>query len=196
LIVKQKKAPKKNKKSKTTPDSVHIDSPADGGSVSSSFTASGSGNPDGASVTGILTDTVTGATIQCNPATATIVLGTWNLNFEDVPAGTYVLAVNETDPNTGADAVNITVTAVVSLTIDPPKFSGSTATVTGTCDTATTVSGVISGSKPKFGNPVKQKGKNKYSIDFDGLTSGKKYTVTVYPIRDYASGGSTSFTMP
>jgi hypothetical protein len=192
----KKKNNSKHKKKKLVLDQVHIDTPSDGSPVSSTFSASGSGSPDGATVTGILTDTATGATIQSNPASAQITQGTWNLSFQNVPAGSYVLAVNETDPNNGADAVNITVNSVVGVTMNNPTFSGNTATVTGNCDSATTISAVIASSRPKFGNPVKQKGKPTYKVTFSGLTSGTIYTMTVYPIRDHASGKTTTFTMP
>jgi hypothetical protein len=177
--------------------SVTIQQPGDGTTVTSSFSASGSGGPDNTSVTGILTDTITGNTFQSCPATAVIQLGSWTLTFQNIPPGTYILAVNGLDPNGGADAVTITIppTTAGVLTIPAPTTTTTALTViTGTCDPSLIVSAVVTGSKPaKPGNVAKQGG-GSFSFQFFGLAKGP-HKVTVYPLKDRDKGMSQSFTV-
>jgi hypothetical protein len=166
----------------------------DGHVPAGNLIASGSGEPDGSAVIGILTETTTGVTIQSN-STIGAPPSTWNLGFQNVPAGSYVLAAQQIDPLTGADAINITVDSVVPPIVIRPITPGSTTIVTGTCDDATHISGVVSSPKPKHGTPRTQIGSTNFMIRFTGLTSGN-HTVTVFPIRGGAKAQSKTFTVP
>jgi hypothetical protein len=196
----QKEIAVENKMRPQSPDSVTI-TPLGGSdpySVQPPFSVSGTGTPDGATVVGLLTATSDGSTIQSDN-TAQISSQTWGaITFSDVPPGTYVLGVNEQDPNDGADAINVVVLPDAAVSIDNiTPTSASSIDVTGTpSDLNLAVSGVIAASKPRHGKPHKQRGKPKYKITFDGLTSGTTYEVTVYPLRDNATGQTRRFKMP
>ena len=92
------------------PDSVTI-TPLAGSDpypVQPPFSVSGTGTPDGASVGGVLT--ATGAATIKSDNTAQISSQMWGpITFSAVPPGTYKLAVNQQDPNAGADAINVVV---------------------------------------------------------------------------------------
>jgi hypothetical protein len=190
----------KKKNGKSSGDSVTI-FPLPGTDpfpVAPTFTVSGSGSPDGAIVTGILTDTDTGETIACD-ADQTINLGDWGpMQFSNVPPGTYVLSANETGTNDGADAINVEVAedpVVVDITAGSFDPSGTTLTVTvSSTDPNYFVAAVIAASKPKPCEPPrKQKGKNQYKFTFKGLTKGTTYDVTAYPIKKNSHGKTKSF---
>src|SRR5690348_5119096 len=109
---------------KAAPDiPFRIQVPADGAHVpAGDITVTGSGSPANTLVTGILTETTTGATIQPDPVSdevGDLLVNGWRLTFLDVPVGDYVLAVQQLDLPNGADAVSITVDpAVAVITID------------------------------------------------------------------------------
>ena len=143
-----------------------------------------------------MTELESGATILCDSNVTIDTLGNWqNLTFSDVPPGDYVLAVNELDPDTGADAVSITVSPVSTTsqgsTVTP--MSATSAQVTGTpSDANDTISGMIIGSKPVHGSPDKQKGP--YTITFTKLKTGHKYKIVVYPIRNKSQATVIDYT--
>src|SRR5262245_30423863 len=57
--------------------------------AASTFTVTGTASPSTATVNGILTDTASGATFASNPASVTCVAGTWHLDFQSIPPGSY-----------------------------------------------------------------------------------------------------------
>jgi hypothetical protein len=186
----------KPKKSVRTPGVLdvqfQIQIPLDGTNnvPAGNINASGQGSPTGSAVAGSLTDTTTGNTIQCLPSTIGadgVNLTTWNLTFQNVPPGSYVLAVQQTDPSlTGADAVNITVVPVQPIVITNNPAPGSTTTVSGNCDPNTVVAGVVSSSRPKHGNPRTQSGSKTFTIKFTGVSAGAQ--ITVYALTTAAAG--------
>lgn len=196
-------------------ETVTIQQPANAATVTVPFAVSGSGSPDGASVTGYLTDGNNPPnTFQSNPATATIQLGSWILTFQNVPSGAYTLAVQELDPSSGADAIGLTVAATVpavNITAVKPPASGASGTFTvsgtvtnlGSIDPTTLLlSAVISSPKPTHVVPARfsPKSDGTFSVDFTklNLASGPagtvtQHTATVYPARDRGKGGKFAF---
>ncbi|SRR6266496_2884122 len=176
------------------PDLVTINLPDPTTFPTPNFTVSGTANPTNATVSGILTDTTSGATFASDPPSVlcTGTNGDWTLDFQGIPPGSYILGVNEQPPAEGADAKNVVVTSPVSLTIDPIVTTKTTATVTVTNNSLipVTVSAVISMSPAKHGK-TKHKpigARKKFDFEFDGLTPNKDFTATAYPIKGLAKG--------
>jgi hypothetical protein len=195
------------KSNSRSPGQVTIQYPLhDANQVPATFSATGTGSPDNTCVTGVLSDgNDPPNTFQSNPAFSPIQLGSWTLNFQNIPLGAYTLGVQQAGDNGGADAITITITGTLTIPVVAlppiPAAVGGVLTVTavvtdsisGAFDSSLLYSAVIASNKPVHAEPPfrvrpnAKTGNITFTFNVNGMQKGN-HTVTVYPVKDRGKG--------